>query len=85
MPDHPLPPDHAARRRPTPYPEPRVGQVWKDPDGVEWDVVRVFRRGVGQEAGTVTLERALPYGTTVQKLKRGVDLRYHWDRVKDDR
>jgi hypothetical protein len=79
MPDHPLPPDHAARQRPTPYPSPRKGQVWRDRDGHHWTVERVWRRD-SRAAGTVELS----WGG--QRLKtRGAVILTEWTLVEDDR
>jgi hypothetical protein len=80
-PDHPLPPDHAARRRPTPYPEPRVGQVWRDPNGSPAIMRRVWRRPGSNTPTTVVVE----YPDQRRELVAAVVILTEWDRVEDDR
>jgi hypothetical protein len=78
---------HAANRRPTPYPEPRIRQVWTPRRlfGVGlWRVTRVWRKPPDNVAGNVELVRLDgDEGDPETMTVRGSQMLSEWTRVTD--
>lgn len=65
--------DDPKSERPTPFPEPRPSQQWRDRDGHVWTVERVWRRPASHAPDTVEVYRLLEEDGSTWRETRSVD------------